>query len=109
MQAVLPIKTLPDAALDAAQSFASDWLPAIRDHLSKDEHLVVILPQAPYDHVDWRRAAVRDLARAYAPVRVNFITSGPDGAVDASVEYLSNAEGVTGQYLPLDAGAHADG
>ena len=108
MQAVLPIKTLPDAALDAAQTFTSDWLPAIRDHLSKGENLVVVLPHAAYDHDDWRRATVRDLARAYAPVRVNFITAGSDDAVDASVEYLSNAAGVTGQYLPLNTGAHAD-
>ncbi|MDN3645829.1 hypothetical protein QWY75_06390 [Pontixanthobacter aestiaquae] len=105
----MPIKTLPGAALDAAQAIASDWLPAIRDHLSKGEHLVVLLPQASYDHDDWRRAMVRDLARAYAPTRVNFITEGSDEAVEESVEYLSKANGVTGQYLPLHTGARADG
>ncbi|MXO89732.1 Rossmann fold domain-containing protein [Pontixanthobacter aquaemixtae] len=103
MQAVLAIDTLPDTALEAAAGFTAQHLPAIREHLGRGEDLVVVLPQAGYDHADWRRAAVRDLARAYAPVRVNFITAAAQNAVDASVEYLAEAPGVTGQYLPLNA------
>ena len=105
MHAVLQIEALPGAALEAAQTFAAEWLPAIHDHLSAGENLVVILPQAAYDHADWRRAAVRDLARSFAPVRVNFITAGTGRAADASIAYLSSAPGVTGQYLPV----HVDG
>ncbi len=63
------------------------------------------MPAAPYDHADWRRAVARDLARAYAPKRVN-VVGGNDLA--ATLDYLAGAPGVTGQYLPLDGAGAAD-
>lgn len=101
MQAVLEIESLPSAALDASARFASHWLPSIREHLASGENLVVVLPEAAYDHRDWRRAAARDLAREYTPVRVNIVARGGDGALEETVSFLEDAPGVTGQYLPL--------
>ena len=102
---VIVVQSLPETALEAGAAFGTDYLPTIRDHLRDGSDVVAILPAAPYDHTDWRRSAARDLARAHAPARVNFITAGARDAVDASARYLANAPGVTGQYLPL----HADG
>ena len=101
MQAVLQIETLPEAALDASGEFSRDWLPVIREHLSAGENLIAVLPAAAYDHTDWRRAAARDLARAHAPARINFVSGGNETSIAETVEYLSDADGVTGQYLPL--------
>jgi hypothetical protein len=101
--AVLRIDALPAAALDAAGEFHAAWLePARRLAGGTAESLTVILPHAPYDHADWRRAAARDLARAAAPARVNVIASDEPEAIAAALAYLENAPGVTGQYLPLD-------
>jgi len=60
------------------------------------------MPLAPYDHVDWRRAVARDLARAAAPARVNLIAGDDQRAIVAALAFLEDARGVTGQYLPLD-------
>lgn len=61
--------------------------------------LAIILPPAPHDHRDWRLALARDLAREAAPARVN-VVAGPSGdALDAVLRFLSDAPGVTGQYL----------
>ena len=103
MPAVVVIESLPEAALDAAADFTANHLPTILGHLQNGEDVVAVLPEAAYDHVDWRRAAVRDLARAHAPTRVNFITTGSQTAVDETIRYLASAAGVTGQYLPLQS------
>ena len=48
---------------------------------------------------DWRLALARDLAREAAPKRVN-VVAGPEGeARTATLRFLSDAPGVTGQYL----------
>ncbi len=103
MQAVLTIDDLPDGALDAAARFHARWLPEIRTVLEDREvaSLVLVLPSAGYDHADWRRAAARDLARASAPVRVNIVGGGSEADVEATLAYLGDAPGVTGQYCPL--------
>lgn len=101
MQHALHIKTLPDKALDAASEFTLQWLPKIRESIESKQSLVIIVPASASDHTDWRRAVVRDLARAYAPVRVNMISGGTAEARAATLNYLDGAGGVTGQYLPL--------
>ncbi len=100
MAAVLVIDELPAHAVEAAARFHAHWLPRIRERLNEGA-LVVALPRAPYDHVDWRRAAARDLARMAAPTRINLIGGGNETARAATLAYLGDASGVTGQYLVL--------
>ncbi len=101
MQAVLVIDDLPPGALDAAAAFHSRWLAEARERIASATSLVIVLPPAPYDHTDWRRAAARDLARMAAPVRVNVIGGGSERARAETLAYLGDAPGVTGQYLVL--------
>lgn len=101
MQDVVHIETLPDGALDAASEFALRWLPKLRERIGQHGSIVIILPPADIDHTDWRRAVIRDFARASAPMRVNLIGGGTDRARAATLAYLEGAAGVTGQYLPL--------
>jgi hypothetical protein len=104
-QAVLDCRALPDDALGAAARFHAEYLPQAAGLLEGAEALVIVMPIAPYDHADWRRAVARDLARAHAPKRVN-VVGGND--VAATLEYLANAPGVTGQYLALDGTGAGD-
>jgi hypothetical protein len=70
--------------------------------------LVLVFPPADHTHSAWRLAAVESLAREQAPRRVNAVASADEAAIAAALAYLVKAEGVTGQYLPLDsAGAGA--
>jgi hypothetical protein len=106
MQAVYRTGPLPDAALDASAAFHARHLPAILDLLAKQpESLVVIFPPAGYNHRGWRRAAIADLARAHAPVRVLGLTDGDSAAVEQVLAYLETASGVTGQLLAVDGAA----
>jgi hypothetical protein len=105
-QAVLDCSALPDEALAAAARFHAEYLPQVGILLAGGaESLVIVMPAAPYDHADWRRAVARDLARAHTPRRVN-VVGGND--VAATLEYLARAPGVTGQYLPLDGTGAGD-
>lgn len=102
MQRVLAIGSLPESGIDASAAFFADYLLDARCILSEGEvdALAIVLPPAPGDHDDWRRALARDLAREYAPKRVNVI-GGSGTAVDETLAYLGNAPGVTGHYCPL--------
>ena len=101
--AVLRIDALPEGALDAAREFHAIWVEhARRQLLAGDAALTIVVPPAPYDHTDWRRATVRDLARAETPARVNMIAGDDPAAIASALGYLEGAPGVTGQYLPLD-------
>jgi hypothetical protein len=101
---VLRIDALPHHALDAASEFHATWLGQARALIDGGpESVTIVMPPAPYDHADWRRAAARDLARAVAPVRVNVIASGERAAIASALRFLEGAQGVTGQYLPLDS------
>ena len=101
--AVLRIESLPVAALDSAREFHATWLERIRALLHEDPPLLtIVLPPAPYDHSDWRKAAAADLARSGAPTRVNVIAGDEAAAIASALSYLEGAPGVTGQYLPLD-------
>ena len=103
-QAVLRIDWLPASALDAACEFHEAWLEEALHLLDGDaDALAIVLPSAPADHVDWRRAAARDLARAVAPQRVNLIAGDDEPAVEATVAFLGDAPGVTGQLLEVSA------
>ena len=104
-QAVLDCGALPDDALGAAARFHAEYLPQVAGLLDGADSLVIVMPSAPYDHADWRRAVARDLARAHAPRRVNVVGGNE---VAATLEYLARAPGVTGQYLPLDGEGAGD-
>ena len=103
MQAELRIADLPDHALDAVGLFHAEWMDRIAEVLGKDcDALAIVLPAATYDHEDWRRAAARDLARRYAPQRVNIVGGSDADRIAATLSYLAGAPGVTGQYLVTD-------
>ena len=107
-QAVLRIEALPEGALEAAAKFHGEWRDRAQALLEREEALVIVVPSAPYDHTDWRRAAARDLARAVAPKRVNLLAGDNEPVIAAALAYLAAAPGVTGQYLPLDGHGAGD-
>ena len=101
MQAVLSVETLPECAIDAAAQFMTAHLASARSLLDGEaDALAIVLPSAPRDHDDWRRAVARDLARAHAPTRVNVIGTSQESQRIALLGYLEGAPGITGQYLP---------
>ncbi len=102
--AVLRIQSLPDSPLDAAAYFHSEILPEIRKAFAGQRNIDLILAFDPagHQHRSWRLAVVQELAREYAPSRVNGLASDDDTAIAAARAYLETAKGVTGQLLALD-------
>lgn len=108
MQRALEVGLLPDGGIDAATAFMALYLDAARAMLAdpSTSALVILLPPAAHDHKDWRLALARDLAREAAgrqvPARVNIVSARPGEAREATLRYLADAPGVTGQYLVCD-------
>lgn len=105
---LLGVGPLPADALAAAAQFHADMLPTIVEALQNSSSPQFTLVFAPADHThrSWRLAVVQSLAREHAPLRVNGVESDDDVAIAAAAAYLASADGVTGQFLPLDgAGA----
>ncbi len=101
MQAEQHIEKLPQSPLEASAAYFAEHLEAAREMIEDNaDALVIVLPQAGSDHDDWRRSLARDLARLYAPKRVN-VVGGKKEAIAETLAYLSDAPGVTGQYCPL--------
>lgn len=97
------VGALPEDALDAAASFYADIVPQLRRELEKVEaSLVIGFEPAAYTHNGWRLSAIQQLARDYAPLRINAVASDEEEAIAAAVAFLEQAEGVTGQLMPLD-------
>ena len=94
---VVRVDPLPDRAIEAAAAFYAR-LPVIGGDLA------LVFPPAPYDHRAWRLAAIQDLARAAAPARVNGIVGSGEQAIAATLAWLEQAPGVTGQLLDVHAG-----
>lgn len=93
---------------DAARFHAHD-LPEIAALLERGEgDLAIVFPPGDYTHRGWRLAVVRELARRYAPLRINAVASDDEAAIAAMLAYLTSAPGVTGQYLPLDGHGAGD-
>ena len=107
--ALLRVAGLPADALAAAADFHARLLPEARELLkSGADDLTLVFPPADHSHRGWRLAVVQELAREYAPLRVNAVAARSEAAIAAALEWLARAPGVTGQYLPLDdAGAGA--
>lgn len=99
--AVLEVGALPDISLDASRIFYAEYLEDAYAMLEGEQLdlLVVQMPPAGTDHDDWRRSLARDLARKYAPARVNVIGASEEAAPEL-INYLLQAPGVTGQYCP---------
>ncbi len=101
--AVLEVTDLPMTPLEASRAFYTnhidDACAVLEDGAT--QVLTIQLPPAGKDHDDWRRALARDLARQYAPLRVNVIGASEKDAAEL-LDYLLRAPGVTGQYLPAD-------
>ncbi|GGB92294.1 hypothetical protein GCM10011494_08330 [Novosphingobium endophyticum] len=100
---LLRVGPLPEEPLAAAADFHSRILPGVEATLGggADPLTLVFLP-GDHEHRGWRLAAVQSLARAYAPSRVNAVESDDEAAIAAAGRWLAAAEGVTGQFLPLD-------
>jgi hypothetical protein len=101
-QRLYEVTQLPQSALEASVAFHEGHLAAARALIEdggEGTDLVILLPAAPRDHADWRRALARDLARAHAPARVNVIAGSDDAQLAALRDYLAGAKGVTGHYL----------
>lgn len=104
MMRELEVGLLPDGALDAAGAVMAFHLEAARAILADPDvtALAILLPPAPHDHRDWRLALARDLAREAAPKRVNIVSGHHGEACTATLRFLADAPGVTGQYLSCD-------
>ncbi len=103
MKELLRVGPLPEEPLAAAADFHALVLPAIEAALRGGaDPLVVVFPRGDHRHKGWRLAAIQSLARAFAPSRVNAVESDDEAAIAAAFDWLTGAEGVTGQLLPLD-------
>jgi hypothetical protein len=102
--AVLRIEGLTASPLDAAAWFHAEILPEIRKAYAgqPDLDLILAFDPAGHEHHAWRLAAVQELAREYAPARVNGVESDDDAAMAAARTYIEGAKGLTGQLLALD-------
>ena len=103
---VVRVGPLPHRAIEAAAEFHAKVVPEVL-HPSRSqagEDLVLIFPPAPYDHHGWRLAAVQDLARAAAPAKVNGIVGDDAEAIAATLAWLEQAPGITGQLLSVQTG-----
>lgn len=107
----LEVTGLPERPSEAAAVFYGEWMDKAKALLAppcSGEDLTLIFPPADHTHRGWRLAAVQTLAREAAPLRINAVASDDPAATTAALAYLATAEGLTGQYLPLDsAGAGA--
>ena len=99
MTRVVRVGPLPERAIDAAAQFHAEVLPDLAPAAGED--LVLVFPPASYDHRGWRLAAVQNLARAAAPVRVNGIVGADETAIAETLAYLQSASGITGQLLAV--------
>jgi hypothetical protein len=103
LQVILTVDDLPGDALGASARFHAGHVARVQQEaVSGAAAVMIVVPPAPVDHTDWRRAAVHDLARALAPVRVNMVAGRAGESLEATLAYLGNAPGVTGHYLQLD-------
>ncbi|MEL7190152.1 MAG: Rossmann fold domain-containing protein, partial [Pseudomonadota bacterium] len=103
MQHIFRVGALPDKSLDANQTFVLQHLDTVTRVLEEGQAaaLAMLLPVAGPDHDDWREALALDLARKYAPIRVNVVAASDQSSADETLAYLRDAPGVTGQYLKV--------
>lgn len=101
--ALLRVAGLPEGTLEAAAQFHSEVLPRVLATMQAGgEDLVLVFPAADHTHKGWRLAVIQQLARDFAPARVNALEGEDESAIAAAADYLGGAPGVTGQLLQLD-------
>ncbi|OYX67007.1 MAG: hypothetical protein B7Y88_04055 [Sphingomonadales bacterium 32-64-17] len=102
--AIVDARDLPASALDAAAQFHASLVPLVREQAREHPLVVIDFAIADHTHASWRQAVVGQLAREFAPVRVNAIASAAEAqeARAQALDYLTRAPGVTGQVLSLD-------
>ena len=87
--------------LEAHAAFFADWLgrakAALEDPATRS--LTLVLAPASSEHDNWRRAVAGDLAREYAPKRVNIAAGVTGKSLNTLCMYLRDAPGVTGHYV----------
>ena len=100
-QAIHIIEDLPNAPIEAAQTYFAKWHGDTLQLLGEKDTatLVILLDHAGPDHDSWRRTLAQDLARQFAPKRCNVVGSTDPEAAKELLSYLEGAHGVTGQYL----------
>ncbi|WP_324742524.1 hypothetical protein U8326_04075 [Tsuneonella sp. CC-YZS046] len=102
MQRVVRIPTLPENPLQASADFYRSHLAMVTDGLAGNvASLAIVFPPASHAHRGWRRAVIANLAREFAPVRVNGIAGSEGEALAAALAWLGHSPGVTGQLLGL--------
>lgn len=99
---VVRVGPLPEHAIDAAAAFHAQVLPGLGPRARED--LALVFAPASFEHRAWRLAAVEDLAREAAPQRVNGIAGDDEAAIAATVAWLEQAPGVTGQLFAVGNG-----
>jgi hypothetical protein len=95
---VLALSGLGDDPVAAAARFYAQY-GAQAQTMAAQGDLALVFPVADHTHRAWRLAAVQGLARGAVPHRVNALEGPP---VQAAIDYLAGAAGVTGQLLPID-------
>jgi hypothetical protein len=96
---------MPENPLDAAMYFHTKCIPDIRmefETLLVISHYTIVFEPDGHEHRSWRLAAIQELAREFAPGRVNAVVSKSESAIAAAQAFLERAEGITGQLLELD-------
>lgn len=111
--------------IDAAAEFYRVCVPDVREFANmsglaadiaahhpspadKFDGVIIVLSPADYTHQEWRRTAIRQLARESAPMRVNGIVAGREEDIRPVVDYLKLAPGVTGQLFQTDGNSTKD-
>jgi hypothetical protein len=96
---VVRVEQCHDDPLDAAEKFYAEYLER---RVEAGVDLVVYrFGSAGHEHRGWRLAAIQNLARRFAPVRVNGIVGNQTAAYEEALAYLQGAPGITGQLLEL--------
>lgn len=93
-------RDLPADPLEAAARFHAELLPRVRG-LAGD--VVICFDAADHRHQAWQLAVVQELARAAAPARVNAVSGAAGADLAATLAYLADAPGVTGQCFAVDS------
>jgi hypothetical protein len=103
---IIPIDGLPNGPLDAAADFHAIHLPKIRHniHAVPTSNLVLVFEPVGHEHRAWRLAAIQELARELAPIRVNALVGADEHALDDAIGFLGDAPGITGQLLAVELG-----
>ena len=100
---ILHLGSFPAGAGEAAATFYRRDAITIGAELAQvPTSLTLIFPSAGVDHSAWRRAAVADLARAHAPIRINAIAGDDAAVIDAVCKWLEHSPGITGQVFGVD-------